>query len=227
MHNARNRRAVNPPKRPPVQTVGGPGAMGGQVPSFLLKGIEPAPPVLRGFPADVLVPPRRGASLRSVELPAAAVAAAPPKPKRKPRPKRPPKPKPAKRHKAAKPPSPPVAQAIPLPRLPEPLTVHAAAPPAAPLAPLPRLPHAPPPRGPVRPLPRRRTLAPWRPAGLAAQIGQWLLGRSRKLAALLAARVADPAPAAELARLRAENERLRLQIEALLALKSEELAPSG
>ena len=52
MHNARNRRAVNPPKRPPVQTVGGPGAMGGQVPSFLLKGIEPAPPVLQWDRAD-------------------------------------------------------------------------------------------------------------------------------------------------------------------------------
>ena len=225
MHNARNRRAAAPPKRPAPRPPAGLAAMGGQVPSFLLKGIDPPPPVLRSFPADVVVPPRRGAMARSVDIVVPPLAA-PAKPKRKPRPKRVPKPKAAKRHKAAQD-APQIAKAIPLPQLPEPLVALQTSPPNAPLAPLPRLPITPPPRGPLRPLPRRRTLTPWRPAGLAAQIGQWLIGRSRALAALLAPRRADPAPAEELARLRAENERLRLQLEALLALRPEEPAPSG
>ncbi|WP_140420579.1 hypothetical protein [Novosphingobium sp. B 225] len=225
MHNARNRRAATLPKRPAKPPAMAHAAMGGQVPSFLLRPVEPPAPALRGFPADVLIPPHRGAMARAISLAEPVTATA--KPKRKPKAKRPPKL--AKRKKAAA-----KSAAVPviaLPNRPEPLVALDAAPPSAPLAPLPRLPLTPsiaPAQVPLRPLPRRRTLAPWRPAGLAAQIGAWLLGRSRKLAALLAPRPGHrPAADQELARLRAENERLRLQIEALLALRPESAPASG
>ncbi len=231
MHNARNRRAATLPKRPARPPAMAHSAMGGQVPSFLLRAAEPqAPPApaLRSFPADVLIPPHRGAVSRSVEL--TTLAPPPAKPKRKSKPKRAPKPKATKRQKAK--PAAPAAPVIALPAWPEALVTMAHAAPAAPLAPPPRLPLPPPQqqpaRGPMRPLPRRRTLAPWRPGGLAAQIGFWLRERSRLLAGLLTPRRSQtPAPEAELALLRAENERLRLQIEALLALRPEELAPGG
>ena len=195
--------------------------MGGKVPSFLLCPAEPpAQAALRSFPADVLIPPHRGAMARSVDL-AVPPTPTPPraKPKRKPRPKRAGKAARKVRVKVAEVP------VIALPARPEPLVALEASPSPAPLAPPPRRPMAPPPRLPLAPLPRRRTLAPWRPAGLAAQLGQWLQGRAAALARRFAVTTQQPDSAAELARLRAENERLRLQIEALLALRPESAMP--
>lgn len=223
MHTTRNRRATAKLKRTRPPAVPAAGAMGGKVPSFLLRPIDPPAVVaLRSFPADVLIPPHRGAITRSIELAVAPPATAPipkAKAKRKPRPKRPGK---AARKAPAKLAEVPV---IALPARPEPLVALEASPSPAPLAPPPRRPIALPPHGPIAPLPRRRTLAPWRPAGLAAQLGQWLRDRAAALTRRVAATSALAPPEVELVRLRAENERLRLQIEALLALRPEPALP--
>ncbi len=221
MHNARNRRAATKAKRTRPSPLPAPTAMGGKVPSFPLCPAEPpAQEALRSFPADVLIPPHRGAMARSVDLIVPLAPAAPrAKPKRKPRPKRVGKGARKVRGKVAEVP------AIALPARPEPLVALEASPSPAPLAPPPRRPLVPPPRLPLAPLPRRRTLAPWRPAGLAAQLGQWLQGRAAALARRLARAAQRPDSLAELARLRAENERLRLQIDALLALRPESAMP--
>ena len=223
MHTTRNRRATAKPKRTKPPTVPAPHAMGGKVPSFLLRPVDPpAAAPLRSFPADVLIPPHRGAIARSIELAGPVSVATPgftPKAKRKPRPKRPGK---AARKVPARLAEVPV---IALPARPEPLVALEASPSPAPLAPPPRRPIALPPHGPITPLPRRRTLAPWRPAGLAAQLGQWLRDRAAALSRRVAATSAQAPPDVELARLRAENEHLRLQIEALLALRPEPALP--
>lgn len=221
MHNARNRRAATRAKRTRPPPLPAPSAMGGKIPSFLLSPAEPpAERALRSFPADVLIPPHRGAMARSIDLAIPPSPAAPlAKPKRKPRPKRTGK---SARKVPARTAEVPV---IALPARPEPLVALQASPSPAPLAPPPRRPVAPTPRLPPTPLPRRRTLAPWRPAGLAAQLGQWLQGRAAALARHFAATTQQPDNAAELARLRAENERLRRQIEALLALNPDPAMP--
>lgn len=82
---------------------------------------------------------------------------------------------------------------------------------------------------PVIALPQRRALASMRPAGLAAQIAWWLQGRARALSRLLDSLSGPDRPApghqAELARLHQENERLRAQLEALLALRPQQAMP--
>ena len=225
MHNARNRRAAAKGKQTRPPPLPAPDAMGGKVPSFLLRPDEPPVRIaLRSFPADVLIPPHRGALARSVDVGTPPPIAAPiAKPRRKPKPK----PGPKRRGKTARKAPARTAEVpvIALPARPEPLIALEASPSPAPLAPPPRRPIALPPHGPIGPLPRRRTLAPWRPAGLAAQLGQWLQLRMAALARRFAATAQQGAPDAELARLRSENARLHLQIEALLALRPESALP--
>ncbi len=118
----------------------------------------------------------------------------------------------------------------------------------APMAPPPLIPPpvfrpnaAPPP-----PLPRRRAPVPWRAGGLFGLLAGWLQDGIRPIAALFAPKPKPkasrkgnrrfrtlptnrptnrvPTPQEEISRLRAENERLRLQLEAVLALRERELA---
>ena len=178
------------------------------------------------FPGDVTIPPHRGASLKTVELPVfksavpARVAAQPlfALPGREPpeRLRTPAKPKqrkaPAKRRKpsgkvrsakAAKPrPSPAEAlAAFALPQRDEPLViVH-----PAPVAPA---------SG------QSRALAVVRPAGLLGAIGSWLGNRAQRLWQQLGSAGPAPRGRAELRRLREENARLKAQLEAFAALQA-------
>ena len=175
------------------------------------------------FPCDVAVPPHRGASLTSIDLPAlklavpARVAAQPlfALPEREP-PERLRTPAKAKRRKApvkqrkasskgdakvrtvktAEPrPSPTEALAVfALPQRTEPLVI---APPA----------------------PQSRALAVVRPAGLLGAIGSWLNLRAQGLWRQLGTGP-DPRDRAELRHLRAENTSLKAQLEAFAALQA-------
>lgn len=76
---------------------------------------------------------------------------------------------------------------------------------------------------PITPLPRNASLAPYRKTGLFGLIDSWLRIAKRQAASGIAAGVRrpelkpkPPAPSDEVAELRAENERLRRQLEALL-----------
>ena len=174
------------------------------------------------FPGDVAIPPHRGASLKTVELPVfksavpARVAAKPlfALPGREPpeRLRTPAKAKrrkaPAKRRKAsgkvraAKPdkprPSPAEALAIfALPQRAEPLVI---APPASRAE-------------------QSRALAVVRPAGLLGAIGSWLTSRTQGLWRQLGTGP-DPRGRTEIRRLRAENARLKAQLEAFAALQA-------
>ena len=116
---------------------------------------------------------------------------------------------------------------IALPYLPEPLVTPE---PAIDLAAWSAL--APP--GSPSPLPRNRALAPTRSGGLLGAIADWLGGRVRQTLRRIGQFNLPPgpsllqrltpqrrvAPDAELLRLRTENEHLRLQLEALLALQT-------
>jgi hypothetical protein len=159
------------------------------------------------FPVEVVIPPHRGASLRSVELPPPA-AKPPSRPdKSRAAPKR--RKKQQRRRKVVvKTPS-----VIALPQRSEPLTE-----PAIDIAAWSAL--APP--QPTEPLPRSRALAVQRGGGLLDMLALWLGTRTltlwRRLGQLELPRVGRSDT--ELLRLRAENERLRLQLEALLVLQS-------
>jgi hypothetical protein len=165
----------------------------------------------QAFPADVVIPPHRGSSPCVIEMPPPLVRAAAPV---RPAPKR----KAAKRKKkavqrrrkvAAKPP------VIALPQRSEPLALPE---PAIDIAAWSAL--APP--QPAQPLPRSRAVALHRSGGMLDALAVWLGTRTwqlwRRLGRLELRRSAQGN--AELQRLRAENERLRLQLEALLALQT-------
>ena len=174
------------------------------------------------FPGDVAIPPHRGAILKTVELPVpksavpARVAAQPlfALPGREPpeRLRTPAKAKrrkaPAKRRKASgkvrsakatKPrPSPAEALAIfALPQRAEPLVIAPPAPRAE----------------------QSRALAVVRPAGLLGAIGSWLTSRTQGLWRQLGTGP-DPRDRAEIRRLRAENARLKAQLEVFAALQA-------
>ena len=205
MHNRRNQVAAK--SKPPRER--------------LVKSASPPQ-----FPGDVAVPPHRGASLKSVDLPIlksavpARVAAQPlfALPEREPseRLRTPAKAKrrkaSAKRRKAsskaggklraanaAKPrPSPAEALAVfALPQRAEPLVI-------APPAPLAK---------------QSRALAVVRPAGLLGAIGSWLNLRAQGLWRQLGTGP-GPRDRAEIHRLRAENSRLKAQLEAFAALQA-------
>jgi hypothetical protein len=79
---------------------------------------------------------------------------------------------------------------------------------------------------PTSPLPRNASLAPWRKAGLFGLIGSWLRIAARQTTTGFAAGIrrkkrgaTGPVPLDEVAELRAENEQLRKQLQALLALQ--------
>lgn len=173
------------------------------------------------FPAEVAIPPRRGASLKVIDLPLpipaapVRVAAQPlfamPTPRADERLRTPAKPRkrkaPTKRRKTAgkvrkaKTPDPAVGlAAFALPRQEEPLVSAAPA--------------------------QSRALAVIRPAGLLGQIGQWLSERSEAVWDRLGGLRTAPASSAELQRLRAENAKLRAQLEAFIALR-QNIAPSA
>lgn len=175
---------------------------------------KPRPPRARtslapAFPADVAIPPPLGASSKTITLPA-RVAAQPlfAMPEREPqeRLRTPIKPKrrkaPARRRKAAgkarkaRAPRPDPATALAafaLPRQDEPLVEATPSPPPS------------------------RALAPARSSGMLAQIGQWLGQRAEAIWARLGS--PTQGSSAELRQLRAENARLRSQLDALLALQ--------
>jgi hypothetical protein len=161
----------------------------------------------QAFPADVTIPPHRGASTRSVELPPLARPACPAPAKKRAAPKRRKKPAQRRRKAAAKPP------VIALPQQSEPL-----AEPGIDLAAWLALP----PPQPAAPLPRARVLAVQRGDSLLDALALWLGSRTRQLwRRLNRIELRQTArPGDEVLRLRAENERLRLQLEALLALQS-------
>ena len=112
------------------------------------------------------------------------------------------------------------APALPLPDLETPLAGPALfAEPVAPADPVPA-----PPAAPIAPLPRKASLAPYRKGGLIEAIGFWLRTTARRAKAKLGASTAlarsvEPVTAeSEIEELKAENERLRRQLEALLVL---------
>lgn len=187
MHNHRNRRAAAP---------------------RLVRAKAPA------FPADIAVPPHRGAAIRAAEPvppapvgePAlAALFAVPPRPKAAPKKRKPA----AIRRKAqrqaksrGKPPprGPKLIPAVALPNQAEPLVLAAA--------------------------PRGQALVRHRPGGLSALLADWISMRLQSVWDRLGGvPTARPAPRRkkaspqelELQRLRAENARLKRQMEALLA----------
>lgn len=201
MHNRRNQVATKPrpPRERPLKTA--------------------LPPQ---FPGDVAIPPHRGASLKAIDQPIpksavpARVAAQPlfALPEREPpeRLRTPPKAKrrkaPAKRRKASgkvrsvkvpKPrPSPAEAlAAFALPQRAEPLVITTPAPQAG----------------------QSRALAVARPAGLLGAIGSWLGQRAQGLWQQLGTGP-DLRDRAEIRRLRAENARLKAQLEAFAALQA-------
>ncbi len=216
MHDSRNRRAASPRPAPRPSA-----PIAGEPPDILARKPDPPGPPPRIFPADVPVPPHRGAVARTVDLaplPAAAQAPAKVPTRRKKAPAGAKQPRKAKSAAAARQIGAPrpsgqkvtTPPAIALPHLAEPLVT-------------------PDPAVAQRPLPRHRALAPQRPTGLAAQIAWWLQGRAQTLSRLLAPRRKPVRRAAgqspELVRLRQENERLRAQLEALLALRPEPAMP--
>lgn len=168
------------------------------------------------FPADIQIPPHRGATARLASIPLpiplaavtppnpAKVAARPlfamPSPEAEERPRTRPKRK-AKVKAKAKPRSPATkpAPVIALPAMPEPLIAAA-------------------------PLPKERALALHRPAGLFDQLARWL-GRRLELTWQRLGGV-KPDAASELKRLRQENARLQAQLEALLALQNTRSRPA-
>lgn len=161
------------------------------------------------FPAEIQIPPHRGATARlsAIPLPIPLAAAPPPAPARvaarslfampppevaaerpRNRPGRKAKAKPkAKSRKLTK----KAAPVIALPVMPEPLVAAA-------------------------PLPKNRALAPHRPPGLLDQLTRWLGSRLELTWQRLGG--IRPDAASELKRLRQENARLQAQLEALLAL---------
>lgn len=162
---------------------------------------RPAP----AFPADIQIPPHRGASaaLSTIPLPIPLAAAKPP----------------AAAGVAARPlfamPSPEAAQERP--RKPPRRKVRAKAKPkAAKAMPVIALPAVPEPLVAAAPLPRARALTPHRPPGLFDQLARWLGSRLEQTWQRLGG--IRPDAEAELRRLRAENARLQGQLEALLAL---------
>lgn len=198
MHNRRNQVAVKP--RPPSRKAAKP---------------KPAP----AFPSTIAIPPHRGSSPVAMALPQAllttpqalfampqreSAAPKPPPKRRKSAAKRRKPPGKTRRAKAAAARPDPAAAlaAFALPRREEPL-VHSDSPPA-PAAPTPG-----------------RALAKAQPEGLSAQIGQWLRLRLTRIWDRLGGvpHGSVPADQAELRRLRAENARLRDQLDALLTLQ--------
>lgn len=187
MHNQRNRRAAKPK-------------------ALKIKTARTTP----AFPAEVKIPPHRGAVAVGISAPLVsgiALFALPVQPKIKPAAKRR---KPRRKARAlGKAPQrrPKLVAALPLPQSAEPL---------------------------VEPLPRNRSLAPLRASGLLARINDWLGQSARGLWDRLGGvPTARPAPRRkkasaqelELIRLRAENARLKRQLDALLARDSASLSP--
>lgn len=188
MHNRRNQKAAE--RRAPAAKA--------------KAKARPAPK----FPAEIQIPPHRGATARlsAIPLPIPLAAATPPAPARvaarslfampsleaeerprtRPRRKAKTKAKTKPRNAAKK-----AMPVIALPASPEPLVAAA-------------------------PLPRARALAPHRPPGLFDQLTRWLGGRLELTWQRLGG--IGPDAAAELKRLRQENARLQFQLEALLAL---------
>jgi hypothetical protein len=220
MHRSRNRQATSR-KRPRAAAAKPVHGAKNRPP---LPGLPAALPP--AFPREIVIPPRRGAVALAIELPAAQ-----PKAPAKPRaaPKRRKKPAQRRRKAAIKPRAapPPV---IALPHLPEPLTQQASEP-AIDLAAWSAL--APVPEPVSEPLPRARALAVPRGEGLLGALADWLGSQARLLWRKLGSarparrrfRPQTPLRSArregdELARLKAENEHLRGQLEALLALQS-------
>ncbi len=195
MHNARNRRAATCRRTP-------------------------------AFPADVVIPPHRGASPCSVAMPLPP-AKTPTRPaKSRAAPKRKKKPAQRRRKAAGKPRA--AVPVIALPHRDEPLTE-----PAIDLAAWSAL--APPQPDPAPALPQNRALAPYRSGGLLVAVADWLGSRTQQLLRRLGEHQRSAPqrtirlgltlrrrarPEDELQRLRAENERLRHQLEALLAMQS-------
>lgn len=185
MHTSRNRRAAAP--RP-------------------VKAKAPA------FPAEVAIPPHRGAAIRAVTAPPpapepsiAVLFAVPPKPKpaikkRKPAAVRRKAQKKAKARGKAPPRGPKLVPALTLPDQAEPLVLAA--------------------------LPKGKALVQHRPGGLTALLAGWISTRLQavwdRMGGLPTARPAPrrkkaSAAELELIRLRAENARLKRQMDALLA----------
>jgi len=191
------------------------------------------------LPPDISIPPPMGVPIVSLSLlpivQAEAEAAllappaeSPPKPRQKAKPKGPAKraAKPAARKRTRRKPAP--RKAV------KPKAVASRRPPAAakiaepPAIPLPDLstPFAEPATAPapLAPLPRKASLTHYRKGGLIEAIGFWLRTTARRAKAKLGAskvlaRPAEPAGGeSTLEELKAENERLRRQLEALLAL---------
>jgi hypothetical protein len=218
MHTTRNRRGARPAakkaKAAPLAST----------PPFLLRQAEPALPA---FPADIRVPLHRGAvsySIDHIYSAATATAIAQPGP-------------PAKSDKSAKPKKPAAKRTRPAKRTAAKRKPEAATQRAVPMPAIP-LPQAPEPTAeldaifpPRQPLPRHRAPVPYGSGGLLGQLTSWLRDRSRRAALLLFPPAAPPKrkvrarertklPPDEVTRLRAENERLRRQLEALLALQA-------
>lgn len=223
-HNRRNHLAA----APPVPTAR-PALPPAQAPAFLLRAPQ-------AFPADVIIPPHRGAVTQELAAPAAAAPeppalfavpekpAAPPRKKKAAAKRR----KPAKRVRAvkgrgAKKTGTATPSAAVAPTHGE--TIFAMPPLAEPLVddrtPMPRE---------VQPLPRSRALARPPRGGMLGAIAQWIgsgliwlieSGPRPAPAKGMAPRqrAQQRASTDEMARLRAENENLRLQLEALLALQ--------
>lgn len=195
MHNARNRRAATCRRTP-------------------------------AFPADVVIPPHRGASPCSVEMPPPPAKAATHPAKSRAAPKRKKKPAQRRRKAAGKPRA--AVPVIALPHRDEPLTES-----AIDLAAWSAL--APPQPGPAPAMLQNRALAPYRSGGLLVAVADWLGSRTQQLLRRLG-ELQRPAPQRtirlgltlrprarpddELQRLRAENERLRHQLDALLTMQS-------
>lgn len=198
MHNRRNQQAAT--RRAPVARIKA-------KPKAKTKAAA-------AFPADVAIPPHRGASARIAAIPlpiplaaatppaAARVAARPlfamPPPAATERPRTRPKRK-AKAKSKTKPRT-ATRPALALPAMPEPLIVAA-------------------------PLLTTRALAPYRPAGLIDQVTHWLVRQLELTWQRLGG--VKPDSALELKHLRQENARLQAQLEALLALQDSPSRPAS
>jgi len=164
------------------------------------------------FPAEIQIPPQRGATARLSAIPvsvplAIPLAAAPP---------------PAPARVAARPlfamPSPEVAAERPRTRRKvkaktKTKTKPRAAKKAKPVIALPAMPE---PLVATAPLPKARALVPHRPPGLLDQLTRWLGSRLAQTWQRLGG--IRPDAGAEIKRLQQENARLQVQLEALLAL---------
>jgi len=211
MHTVRNRKA----SRPPVACM----------------SKIPAPRSARApaFPADLVLPPRRGAVITAAAWPAMAlpgidagdvlVSTAPPAQKPLPRGKR------AKRRARKAGRAGLRANHVPalaLPPAPEPLVeplARVAQPPAAEPVVSPPCDDPRDPRDPAAPLPRARSLVPARRQGLVDIVAYILRDSGRRLARWSARRHQTRENRAEMARAERERASLQLQLEALTALR--------